>query len=576
MSQPDLILLHPPGIFRFREEPVFSGPISDVVPSSSIFEIYPIGFLTISKYLQRHGLSVRIVNLAMKMMTDRTFAPERFIAKLNPVAFGIDLHWLPHADGALSLAEMIKRRHPDKPVILGGLSATYYHEEIMRDYPFVDFIVCGDSTEEPLRQLIQTIKYGGSYESIPNTVWRADKEKPMVNEIRYRPENLDSVEYDYAHLFRMALKYHDPIGYIPFKHWLSYPVTAVFSCRGCYHNCGTCGGSLSAFQKVCLRDKPIFRSPELLAEDIGKIADYTRAPVMVLGDLLQVGEEYANRFLDEMRRRRIQNEIAIEFFSPPHGAFIDKVANSIENFNVEMSPESHDSRIRKGFGKTYTNTQLEKSLDALLNAGCKRIDLFFMVGLPLQDYDSVMETVEYCGKLLDFYGKEGRLLPMIAPLAPFIDPGSLVFEEPERFGYRLFSKTLREHRMAMLMPSWKYTLNYETEWMSRDDIVRASYDSALLLLDLKEKHGILEKKKAESIKEYIRRAFRLIERIDKQGEIDEAIRSEIFSLNSHTFLCDKHELEWPIRGLKLNIVRVIGLLFRLPFLRWKTADNPRV
>ncbi len=47
MPKPDLLLLHPPSVFRFRDLPLFFGPVSDVVPSSSIFEIYPIGFLTI-------------------------------------------------------------------------------------------------------------------------------------------------------------------------------------------------------------------------------------------------------------------------------------------------------------------------------------------------------------------------------------------------------------------------------------------------------------------------------------------------------------------------------------------------
>jgi hypothetical protein len=44
MPRADLILLHPPSVFKFRELPLFYGPVSDVVPSSSIFEIYPIGF----------------------------------------------------------------------------------------------------------------------------------------------------------------------------------------------------------------------------------------------------------------------------------------------------------------------------------------------------------------------------------------------------------------------------------------------------------------------------------------------------------------------------------------------------
>ncbi len=97
----------------------------------------------------------------------------------------------------------------------------------------------------------------------------------VVNDRSFQPENLDYVNFNYPHLLKMAVKYLDPTGYIPFKYWLSYPVTAIFSVRGCIHNCGTCGGSLSAFNKVCKRTRPSFRSPELVAEDIRTIAEYT-------------------------------------------------------------------------------------------------------------------------------------------------------------------------------------------------------------------------------------------------------------------------------------------------------------
>jgi hypothetical protein len=110
-----------------------------------------------------------------------------------------------------------------------------------------------------------------------------------------------------------------------------------------------------------------------------------------------------------------------------------------------------------------------------MESGCRRLDLFFMVGLPLQNYASVMATAEYCGDLLGRYGTTKRIMPIIAPLAPFVDPGSRLFEEPERFGYRLFYRTLAEHRRAMLMPTWKGRLNYETRWMTRDDMVRAAW-----------------------------------------------------------------------------------------------------
>ena len=89
-----------------------------------------------------------------------------------------------------------------------------------------------------------------------------------------------------------------------------------------------------------------------------------------------------------------------------------------------------------------------------------------MVGLPNQTYQSVMDTVKYCGELMTRFGSNGstgKVLPLIAPLAPFIDPGSAIFEDPEKYGYRFFYKTLKEHRQAMLMPSWKFALELRDE-----------------------------------------------------------------------------------------------------------------
>ncbi len=564
MPETDLMLLHPPSVFKFRELPLFFGPVSDVIPSSSVFEIYPIGFLTISKYLSRHNISVRIINLAFRMLRSPSFNPEEYVKTLDASAFGIDLHWLPHVDGSLSLAELVKKHHPNKPVILGGLSATYYHEEIMKDYPFVDFIVCGESTEEPLRLLLKAIQTGEGFEHVPNLVWRKGKGQVVVNDRTFKPGNLDYIEFDYPHLIRMAIKYRDPLGYIPFKYWLSYPVTAVFSVRGCNHNCGTCGGSLSAFRTVCQRSSACFRSPELVAQDIRNISEYTGAPVMVLGDLLQAGQDYSDRFLAAVKRQAIKNEICIEFFSPPPTDFLKKVADSIETFNVEISPESHDINVRKTFGKSYENSALEEMIETLVHVRCKRVDLFFMVGLPHQDYRSVMETVAYCGSLLQRYSRRDsrtRVLPLIAPLAPFIDPGSTIFEDPERYGYRFFSRTLKQHRMAMLMPSWKFTLNYETKWMTRDEIVKATYDGALQLLEYKERYGIIGSRSASRIRSHLERAIQLSRKIQDPENLDDGLREEIFSLNTLDIVCDKHELDWPIKGWKLKVPAIVKLLF---------------
>ena len=74
MSKVDLILLHAPSVYDFRKKPILFGPVSDVVPSTQIFEMYPLGFMTILEYLQRHGFSVRIINVALRMLRSRQFS----------------------------------------------------------------------------------------------------------------------------------------------------------------------------------------------------------------------------------------------------------------------------------------------------------------------------------------------------------------------------------------------------------------------------------------------------------------------------------------------------------------------
>ena len=86
------------------------------------------------------------------------------------------------------------------------------------------------------------------------------------------------------------------------------------------------------------RKKPAYRDPKLLAQDIFNISDHLHAPVMIIGDIFQPGEEYGFTFLREMEKRPITNHIAFEFFVPPSRAHLKRIAESIPNFNIEISP----------------------------------------------------------------------------------------------------------------------------------------------------------------------------------------------------------------------------------------------
>jgi radical SAM superfamily enzyme YgiQ (UPF0313 family) len=292
---------------------------------------------------------------------------------------------------------------------------------------------------------------------------------------------------------------------------------------------------------------------------------------MIIGDIFQPGEEYGFIFLQEMRRRPITNHIAFEFFVPPSKAQLERIAESISNFNLEISPESHNEEVRKAFGRPYNNESLERMVGDAIDLGSKRIDLFFMTGLPKQTYSSVLETVDYCRSLLERFRSYNKLFPFISPLAPFLDPGSIVFEAPEKYGYRLLYRTVEEHRQALMAPSWKYILNYETEWMNRDEIVYSTYEAGKRLNRLKAEFGLIDPKTAESVEKRLQGAVQMMKEIDRIMALPEAKEreAELDSLSSGRLalqhysmstICEKKELEWPTQFIRMNIVKILKTL----------------
>jgi len=566
LRKPDFILLHAPSIYDFRRLPTLLGPISDVIPSTPIFEMYPIGFSSIAEHLERNGIKVRIINLAYRMLADGKFDAEKLIASLNPVAFGIDLHWLVHAHGSLEVAKICKKYHPDIPVIFGGYSSTYFHEELIQ-YPQVDFVLKGDSTEEPLLQLLKRIKKGTSYSDVSNLTWRDETGKIHSNPIDYVPENINSLSNNYKNLFKLAVKNLDPKGMTAIRDWWQYPITTIMTCRGCTQNCIICGGSKYSMKLYCNRLKTSYRQPKLIVQDVKELSRFTNSPIFIIGDLNQPGKEYADEVLTGLKKLRLKNELVVELFNPAEENFFDKLADAVPNFNIEFSPESHDPEIRRKCGKHYSNEQIEANIGWALEKGCKKFDIFFMIGLPLQTPQSVYDTIKYSDYLLDKFGS--RVIPFISPLSPFLDPGSIAFENPDKFGYKILYHKLEDYRTALIKPSWKYFLSYETKWMTRHQIVNVTYDAGKLLSEVKYKHGLINRATYENILLKIGWARKLLTQIDEIWTSTQTNRLERLKnlelkmeRDSISTICEKEELKWPIWKSRLRLFNIIkAILF---------------
>lgn len=581
MFHKDLVFLHAPSVYDFRKDTTMFGPISDVVPSSPTFEMYPVGITSIADTLERSGLNVQIINLAYQMLRSPDYDVEKVIAHLNPRMFAIDLHWLPHAHGSIEVAKICKKYHPNTPVVFGGLSSSYFHEELI-NYPWVDFVVRGDSTEELVKQLVFAVRRGVPVDNIPNLTWKKADGTIVVNPLTHVPDTMDYTAIpSYEYVVRSVFKYANLHNTVPYLEWLKYPTTALLTSRGCTQNCSICGGSQTAYKKICNREKPAFRSPKMLIEDIRFLQKIGDAPIFVLNDFRMAGQKYTDEFISLLKKEKIKNELVFELFFPAGDEFFGKLADAIPKYSIEMTLESHIERIRKFNGKLpVSNEKIEETLESALRNKCRKIDIFFMTGIPKQSYEDAVSAVDYCKYLLEKFKGDHRLSFFIAPLGPFLDPGCPAFENPEKYGYKQFYRTLEEHRKGLTMPSWKYILSYETDSMTRDEIVDSTYEAALRLNKLKKEYGLITDDLYADIDYRIRMARDIMKEIDdimtqpeeKRAELLEQMRNKVESVNNAT-ICGKDELKWPITQSPSTAFSLFKLLVKLFFKEWYLLFN---
>jgi len=483
----DMILVHAPSVydFRSRDDILFAYlSNSDSVHISPIFEMPPVGILAINQHLQKCGFVVEFFNVASQMLRHPNFDVEDFFKKSPADYLGIDLHWQVHTHGALELFKLYKQIHPTAKTVVGGIASTYYHEELIT-YPQVDYVVRGYDTLLPVEMLLRAANLPRELAKVPNLTWK-DNTQVQVNSMTHVPQTYTAA-VDWRKVFSGDRK-----GMTPYN--------LVIPQAGCEYSCRWCGGSRYFFQKYMGLEKGASRvqkTPETLKAELESIAAATGGGHTVT--MIDFWHEYPALF-ELATDVFMDDKIDCVHFSLHRLPTVEKGRRMAVPAKavIELSPDSHDLEVAKASGRgRYTMEQMEDFIDALID-DVYSFEIYFMLGLPKQTPANIDATVDYCGHLLEKYrGK--RVTPYVCPMLPFLDSGSEIYENPETWGYRLFHRTLEDHRRALLTLNWKDRLNYETQWLSREQLVDSSYDAVRKLTLLKKQYGILPNSIAHSI-----------------------------------------------------------------------------
>jgi clorobiocin/coumermycin A biosynthesis protein CloN6/CouN6 len=522
----DLILLHAPSVYDFRERDDLLFAYlsdSDSVNVTSIFEMYPLGLLSLQQYLQDRGLSVAIINLASLMLQHPGLDVDRLLGYLEAPIFGLDLHWMAHCQGALAVAQRVKAAHPESQIIFGGISATYFADELIQ-YPQVDVVVQGYDTLEPVYRLVRTIRAGSrSLESIPNLIYRqADGEIATTGYTHQPLSSYNDVSINWS-FYRQAS--------VSPK---TSPLIMTLPNSGCAFDCGWCGGARTALAR------PQGDRRSLVHKDHQHVVNELRS----LGGSARRTSVYALQCYSEPQPRLLEyldtvqalgyKSVSFEMYNLPDDQLTRRLAQATQAY-ILFSPESHDPVISRLAGRgNYSMDAMECWIEKAFDLGIAGVMVWFFIGMPRQTPESVMQTVDYCEHLLRrFAGK--HVIPLLCPMVPFLDPGSRFYESPDKYGYRIFFRTLEQYRQAMLAPLWYQRLNYETRWLARQQIQQITYQSIARLVEIKGELGVLPANYARGILATIRETETLQAEMEialaRDGSLPTDLRAAIRAYN---------------------------------------------
>ena len=462
MKSYDAILIHPSRVFEKGR-----------APSRSLFLLSPMGLLAIADLCDREGISVKIINYPLEQILDPRFSLEDFLKDINFKVCGIALHWVLHSYGAIEIAKTVKRVRPNAKVVLGGFTATYFHEQILRYYSSIDAVIRGEG-EVPFVEYFRRVSQEQSLESVPNLSYRTSSNQVKHNPLSYVADSLDDFNFTNLSLIHNFDKYITK-GVKIMRMQFPLPIA-----RGCPFNCPYCGGGSRAQTFINNRYNVLLRSPEKVVEDLHILVDNYGVETIFFGHGSYSGTlKYWKSLFKHIREEKIDLGADLEIWRLPfpHDMWTDYRRTFIpEKSAISVCPRSLSPNVQKKLRETSDPTYYfpkDKILDLVQQAIKNQIVLriWFTIGFPFQSRTDLLKDYFFTLKLAMKYGTSSKFPITVMNDTVTIIPGSPAFENPEAHDVCLTFKDFRQvvemyKRSRFLLGGWNTVINYRNQYLS--------------------------------------------------------------------------------------------------------------
>ena len=458
MKSIDVLFLHPPRIFA-----------KDYLEVRSAFAMLPVGLVALADYLEQNGYSTRILNIPMEIHFNKHFRLSEYLKSVEVKICAIDLHWILNAFGAIQTAEIVKKFNSNIKTIVGGFSATHFHEDVV-NYPSIDVVVRGEG-EYPLLQLVNHYLKGiPQMKEIPNITFKQNG-RIYQNPVKYIAESLDFLNFS-----RMELM----------ENWKNYtkmiPSISIMMGRSCPFKCGYCGGGNDAYYQLNKRRNVILRDPKRIVEDIVHLKNLY--PKLKLIDLTHGYYPGIHQFwmdlLQLIKNENVDLGAIIEAWDlPVKDSFLQE---TVKTFNTKMSflnfsVHSFSERVRKSLVKlgdpkfSFLNTEVYNLIKKCGKFYLPLV-LWITVGNPYETVQDVLINIKHLLKITKAYILKNKQAILFINTAILISPSSPAFLNEKKFGVDIKVKNFRD--FYYLFRDLRYSMgflddpvNYDTIYLSR-------------------------------------------------------------------------------------------------------------
>lgn len=245
----------------------------------------------------------------------------------------VDVHWALALAGLEPLLRHVRELRPDLPIVVGGITASHYAEELLQQFP-VDYVIQGDA-EEAFPRLVDELLAGRRPTGLPN-VHARDAPRPDIR--RAGPDAFEQGDCLSAAWFP-TYEYWADADAAAFPQGLTISVS-----RGCTLRCSTCYGSYAG----TFGPGQLHRSPRRVAELVARAtADGHRNLRLILGKPDRGRLTAVIAALADTGTHRLMSRIGLYCCTPPTREDLSRLAAAFPNGVVVsfVPPREHEPRL---------------------------------------------------------------------------------------------------------------------------------------------------------------------------------------------------------------------------------------